>query len=418
MGALDTLGQEVTGIVAPVSICMALTVFLVRVLNPNGDSDTSALLIASAYYAEKADDSTGTKLAGSVINALIFVVIVGLMTFVLVLLFKYGCVRFIYGYMGFAGFSIFFFLTGVIALQLIKKASLRLDAFSFIYILFNFAVVGVGSVFFWPAPVLLKQGYLVVTGVVTAYMFTFIPEWTTWTLLIAMALYDLYAVLTPGGPLKVLVELAIERDQDIPALIYEGRSTAYTTSEEEGGTAQGHAEEGLRQAGKVLDGLVSDGDRKDADASENGAPVGSSNEEAAGDAASSSAAASASQGASVPLPLPTAPLDPQRHASAHGRESEEDELWGLPDSIKLGLGDFIFYSVLVGRAAMYDMLTVFAAYLAIVAGLGMTLLLLAVAQKALPALPISIALGISFYFTTRELLEPFILPLSTNLLFF
>ncbi len=132
--------------------------------------------------------------------------------------------------------------------------------------------MGVGSVFFWPAPVLLKQGYLVVTGVVTAYMFTFIPEWTTWTLLIAMALYDLYAVLTPGGPLKVallhhapasqtcadirqhqlapictpslatdskslydfvqvLVELAIERDQDIPALIYEGRSTVRSLSE-------------------------------------------------------------------------------------------------------------------------------------------------------------------------------------------
>jgi len=64
-------------------------------------------------------------------------------------------------------------------------------------------VVGVGSLFFWPAPVLLKQGYLVVTGVVTAYMFTFVPEWTTWTLLISMALYDLYAVLVPGGPLKV-----------------------------------------------------------------------------------------------------------------------------------------------------------------------------------------------------------------------
>lgn len=60
-----------------------------------------------------------------------------------------------------------------------------------------------GSLFFWPAPVLLKQGYLVVTGVVTAYMFTFVPEWTTWTLLIGMALYDLYAVLVPGGPLKV-----------------------------------------------------------------------------------------------------------------------------------------------------------------------------------------------------------------------
>lgn len=63
-------------------------------------------------------------------------------------------------------------------------------------------VLGVGSVFLWPAPVALKQGYLVVTGVVTAYMFTFVPEWTTWTMLIAMALYDLWAVLVPGGPLK------------------------------------------------------------------------------------------------------------------------------------------------------------------------------------------------------------------------
>ena len=50
------------------------------------------------------------------------------------------CVRFIYAYMGFAGFSIFFFLTGIISLQLIEKAQLRLDAFSFLYFLYNFAV--------------------------------------------------------------------------------------------------------------------------------------------------------------------------------------------------------------------------------------------------------------------------------------
>ena len=66
-------------------------------------------------------------------------------------------------------------------------------------------VVGVLCVFYWPAPILLKQGYLVLTGVVVAYVFTFIPEWTTWVLLLAMALYDLWAVLTPHGPLKVSV---------------------------------------------------------------------------------------------------------------------------------------------------------------------------------------------------------------------
>jgi presenilin 1 len=67
---------------------------------------------------------------------------------------------------------------------------------------------------------------------------------------------------------------------------------------------------------------------------------------------------------------------------------------------------------------MYDMLTVFASYLAIIAGLGATLLLLAFYRKALPALPISIALGVTFYFLARALLEPFLMPLSMHLLYF
>ena len=49
----------------------------------------------------------------------------------------------------------------------------------------------------------MKQGNLVVTGTIVAFVFTGIPEWTTWFLLVAMALYDVVAVLTPNGPLKV-----------------------------------------------------------------------------------------------------------------------------------------------------------------------------------------------------------------------
>ena len=75
-------------------------------------------------------------------------------------------------------------------------------------------------------------------------------------------------------------------------------------------------------------------------------------------------------------------------------------------------------SVMVGRAAMYDMLSVYAAYLGIMAGLGATLLLLAIARRALPALPFSIALGALFYLCARALLEPFVLPISTALLAF
>ena len=50
---LDKLGEEVTGIVSPVSLCMALTVGLVRLLNPTGDAAGSSVYIASAYYQEQ-----------------------------------------------------------------------------------------------------------------------------------------------------------------------------------------------------------------------------------------------------------------------------------------------------------------------------------------------------------------------------
>lgn len=46
----------------------------------------------------------------------------------------------IYGYMAFAGFGIFFVLVGTIALQLIVKAQIPLDAFSFVFMLYNFSV--------------------------------------------------------------------------------------------------------------------------------------------------------------------------------------------------------------------------------------------------------------------------------------
>lgn len=83
-----------------------------------------------------------------------------------------------------------------------------------------------------------------------------------------------------------------------------------------------------------------------------------------------------------------------------------------------GLGDFIFYSVLAGRAAMHSMLAALVCYLAIIGGLGATLMLLALHKRALPALPVSIALGMLAYLVTRFSLEPVVLPLTTQLLMY
>jgi len=94
-------------------------------------------------------------------------------------------------------------------------------------------------------------------------------------------------------------------------------------------------------------------------------------------------------------------------ANSNG-SGDDDANGGNNNSIKLGLGDFIFYSVLVSKAAMYSFTTFAACTLTILAGLGGTLVLLSVYHAALPALPISIFLGVMFYFVTRALIEPWI----------
>ena len=50
---LNDLGQEVTGIVAPVSLCMVITIFLVRMLHGGDDVNRGSVIIATAGYDEQ-----------------------------------------------------------------------------------------------------------------------------------------------------------------------------------------------------------------------------------------------------------------------------------------------------------------------------------------------------------------------------
>merc|ERR1712216_33775 len=90
---------------------------------------------------------------------------------------------------------------------------------------------------------------------------------------------------------------------------------------------------------------------------------------------------------------------------------EEQGFTTRGEGLKLGVGDFVFYSVLVGRAALFDATAMVACFVGILAGLTMTLFSLAVLQQALPALPLSITLGAIFFVMSTHALLPFLEPL-------
>lgn len=346
---------------------------------------------------------------------------------------------------------------GPIFLTIIQHFNIPVDSITCFILLFNFSVLGVLSVFSNGVPILIKQSYMVALGIIVAAWFTRLPEWTTWALLVALALYDLVAVLAPGGPLKILVELASTRDEELPALVYEARPTTASTNVpgsrggstlaglvlagmSQNGGGNGGSDYGVELQGVSSSSRTSNGNDGNENASERGHSFvdmdnddGDEEEDEVevvrGDQEETSPLMAGNLRGRSRTPMMTRSSSNSNTQSNEvatvetirlDRERDGDEMAEVMNGrgIKLGLGDFVFYSVLVGRAAMYDLMTVYACYLAIISGLGCTLILLAVCRHALPALPISIALGVMFYFLTRLLMEPFVVGTSANLMMF
>ena len=497
----------------PVSLTMILTALCVVFINTEETIKEGEQALSSAYKAfdNENSDSNAETLGISLINALIIVCGIGALTFGIVLLYKYRCLKCLIGYMIFSSTSLLGFLGGTMFQVAIDKYNLAVDKFSFYFFLVNFAIVGVTSIFWQQGiPIRITQMYLVATSVILAWQLSHFDPWTSWTLLVMLALYDLCAVLTPCGPLKALVNLMQqEGSPDMPGLLYEAQLPSEARRP---GRRRSTNNDNPHTAGTVVSEEPSPASTEE--------PVALSLSRSMGDEASAQFPIDESivttaygdvehnaDNAFAEVPLPPAPrariplavaklyrlqieetiepfrpiftplldedgspdvdqnttpndtlsaqytpeqlksdvtaifprngghIETGRNADGatryavkdrHGnimrilcvddegrvleerrRDDQDDDDPGK-NSIKLGLGDFIFYSVLVANAVLHSFTTFAACMLVILAGLGGTLVLLAVYKHALPALPISIGLGVVFYLLTRELIEPWI----------
>ncbi|XP_046911796.2 presenilin-2 [Dermatophagoides farinae] len=365
--------KHVIKLFIPVSLCMLVVVVTMNTISFY--RSTNVYMVYTPFTDQTVAPTT--KIWQSFANAFILLGFIIVMTTILIVLYKFRCYKVIHGWLIMSSLMLLFLFTFMYLSEVLRAYNIPIDIYTIFLFMWNFGVVGMICIH-WKGPLILQQGYLIMISALMALVFIkFLPDWTVWVVLGVISVWDLVAVLCPKGPLRILVETAQERNESIfPALIYSSAVAYYTV------------------------GTMADTEQQQ---QQHHRPTTTTTRNP-----SSESSQQLNQSSNQDI------NESSGFSNSHYDNDSEDEERG----VKLGLGDFIFYSVLVGKASSYgDWNTTVACFVAILIGLCLTLLLLAIFRKALPALPISIAFGLIFYFSTSTLVQPFSDCLQNSLIY-
>lgn len=284
------------------------------------------------------EEEEGSEAETALLNAVIYVLIVLIGGFFILFLIKWGFVNFLQGFfaviIAIACFSFGYYFIAVIFwfslyhLQFVVQdiaEFLAEDTMFFgivilttlIYALFG--LIGIGMERLGQR---VRNGLLISFGAgLGAFLGLHFPLWSTLLVLIALALYDIYAVF--HGPIRGILEESDRQTQMIQLQLDKQKSDIVEANEQ----------------------------RLETD-------------------------------------TPKEQVEYVTHSLIPGLPVYQSE------SITIGLGDFAFYSLLIGHSAMYGIIPLFLATLGVVIGAYVTFRFLE-RKKALPGLPVSIFLGIT-----------------------
>ena len=288
--------------------------------------------------------------------ALIIIGIIAFATCLLVVFVYYNCLRFLYIYLFITLICVFSLLNISILSMIVAQLNSSIDWLTILFYTYNILSIAIISMF-WFSPDMIKQIVTIYQCIVMIlYVLKIAPEWIAWALLPLLALWDMIAVLLPFGPLYLLINLFQKRKLELPPMMI------YTT----GLWFQNQNRNIHHRTGKKR--LLSFG-----------------------------------QWSSFDLLLPSNTLfnhlSKDRNINASSNRNHHKKR--PTRKSMLGLGDFIFYSILLAKTVFTSQCNLFAiiiVYLCIIMGMLGTTVILVLLHRPLPALPISLLIGLAVFF--------------------
>lgn len=393
--ALDVkeLGNQICQIFVPTILSSLYSCILLQALNTHRSRLGSYESIGSLSFFGKAFEGIGVSIGtrgkepsfiDHIYVVLIFCGIIVAITLIVLLLFYlrlHGCLKY---YFYFPTILILTFITPLVLREVLTTLNGPvIDAFTILILTWNFTALGLMAIFsiYAPTPLCLQQLYLVHDSAILAVIVIHIlPGWAPWLLLGFLIIWDIFAVLAPFGPLNLILNMA-EREGlvDMPGLVY-------TTEAQLQGRPKSNINDDVDET-QQIERITNEG--------------GANNE-------ANSPDNKETKSAQMIKTIDSEEKSPKPAADEENSDKERAEQIEPPMrkssneigdygeiSVNVGLGDFVFYSLLVGLTSRFaDQYAALTAIVSILVGIIVTITILVLARRALPAIPISVSLAL------------------------
>ncbi|KAM3716210.1 Presenilin spe-4 [Dirofilaria immitis] len=383
--------KQVEKLLIPVTLNIFLTLIVwIGVYHTRTDSNSVF------YYMLDPDHNhtTGNEIIDGMVNGIGCVLTLAMISFALLAMALYDYKRLVQMWLYMSCVLIIFGVFASFLVDLFKAFGFQTaPPILTTIIVILYGTVGILVFFTKRTPLYMHQFYVICNcSLVSVFYLRMFPTHTAWFVLVCIIIWDAFAVLAPIGPLRRINEKAHEySDQVLRFLMFTAEDRNNTSHIETAVVDKYDTQNELNENHEIISITILD-----------------SLEEVEDKRIRRRKTSHLKNNTQAETVTIRAKFEKSNEQKNDRMKSTVYDALNDGSSVRLGMGDFVFYSLLVGKAAAtHSAMCVVGSVIGILVGLIVTLTILSGDDETTPALPVSITIALLLHFGIYLFVEPF-----------